>query len=101
MYLNVVLLHPALTSTPELQPTGLVIDVQMEAPAPKPKVFVLELSEQEWKENHQMGAFAGMKISYTMEGDKYKIEMTAEQYEKYKKNCGEFPVPAWHLPFQS
>ena len=56
---------------------------------PKPKVFVLELTEQEWKDNQQMGAFAGMKISYTMEGDKYKIELTTEQYEKYKKNCGE------------
>ena len=62
----------------------------MEAPATTPKIFVLELSEQEWKENHQMGAFAGMKISYIMEGDRYKIEMTGEQYEKYKKNCGEF-----------
>ena len=60
----------------------------MEVAAPKPKTFVLELTEQEWKDNQAMGAFAGMKISYTMEGEKYKIEMTAEQYEKYKKNCG-------------
>ena len=66
--------------------------------APKPKVFILELTEQEGKDNQQMGAFAGMKISYTMEGGKYKIELTAEQYEKYKKNCGESlgPGPNFH-----
>ena len=65
----------------------------MSSTKPKPKVYVLELTEQEWKENQQMGAFAGIKISYTMEGEKYKIEMNAEQYEKYKKNCGECRPP--------
>ena len=58
----------------------------MEAPAPKS--YVLELTQQEWKENQQMGAFAGFNVCYTMEGNKYKIEMTLEQYEKYQRNCG-------------
>lgn len=75
---------------PDSPSSGLVLDVQMASPSPKPKVYVLELTEQEWKDNQQMGAFAGMKISYTMEGEKYKIEMTVEQYEIYKKNCGKW-----------
>lgn len=50
--------------------------------------FVLDLTEEEWKENQQMGAFIDLDISYTKHGGTYKVELTLDQYEKYKKNCG-------------
>ena len=77
------------TTNPDPDAPGIAIDVQMEAPAAPAKLYQLELSEQEWKENHQMGAFSGLEISYTMEDGKYKIDFTLEQYQKYQKNCGE------------
>ena len=54
------------------------------------KNFVLELTDEELKDNIAMGAFNEIDIKYTQQEDKYRIDMTLEQYEKYKENCGMF-----------
>ena len=38
------------------------------------------------------GSFSGINIQYTMEGDVYVLELTEEEYELYKKNCGTFKL---------
>ena len=63
----------------------MVVDVDMGS---KPQIMLLELTEDQFKQNQTMGAFAGIQIQYTNEDGLYKIEMTPEKYETYKKNCG-------------
>ena len=49
---------------------------------------VLKLSEAQWQEHQASGKFAGLKISYSMEGDLYYVSLDAEQYVIYQANCG-------------